>query len=393
MNNPSVLKAISAIAFVISAIFTIRLFISSSVGITACILSALMALVLEIAKVGFFYEGLTNRLLNPIIRGTLITISVALVLSSMFASSAYVQNEANKTKNKEIQTSTQYKQAEESRTMQKDLYSQKKSELAALQQNKINTINELTKVRDSYPKNYFTVKENLTREMNKKSAEIQNKIDAKSSELSTIAGGLSSPIDTTKLNVLESKGYSGIFKLVAGLISTEEAPVDPFKLELFFFIILGVIFEAVAILSAYLSQLKSPRSIDTPNVQQITSPSRKMVFAKKDNQIGFQAPSKNFTSDDINVYLDYMYNNAKDDVSPGYIKISNDTSLPIETCRKIKAHLEHLNVIGTVNRSTKIFKPKHEISIWYIFRPIVYSVGLNVLISTKSPMYFQILLC
>jgi hypothetical protein len=364
MNNPSVLKAISGIAFVISAIFTIRLFMSSSVGVVACVLSACMALVLEIAKVGFFYEGLTNKLLNPIIRGTLITISVALVLSSMFASSAYVQNEANKTKNHEIRTSTQYKQAEESRTMQKDLYQEKKNELAALEQNKINAINELTKVRDSYPKNYFTVKENLTREMNKKSAEIQNKIDSKSQELSTIAGGLSSPIDTTKLNVLESKGYSGIFKLVAGLISTDESPVDPFQLELYFFIILGILFEAVAILSAYLSQLKSPRIIDTPNVQHnMSSPQKRFSFAKKENQIGFQAPSKNFTGDDINTYVDYMYDNSINDTSPGYIKISKETQLPIETFRKIKAHLEHLNVIGTVNRSTKIFKPKHEISI------------------------------
>ena len=291
MTNPAVLKVISAIAFVISAIFTIRLFTSGSVGIVAIILSGFMALTLECAKIGFFYEGLLNKTLNPVIRGVMVTISVCLVLSSMFASSAYVQNESNKTKNREVKTSTQYKQLEESRNIQKDLYEQKKAEIVAVQSTKEKTISDSTKVRDSYPKDYYTVKDNLTKDIATKSTEYQAQIDQKSAELSKIANNLQSPIDTSKLNVLDSEGYSGIFKLVADMVSTEGSPVDASKLELLFFIILGILFEGVAILSAYLSQVKKVAHVAQyiPQVNQtqprLIQSTNNVLGAAEDNKV------------------------------------------------------------------------------------------------------------
>jgi len=132
MNNPTILKSISILAFIISALFTIILMTSGTVGVIAYILTVGMAVILETCKCGFFYEALSNTKLNIVIRGVLATIALLLVAASIFASASYVQNQANKTKNKQVKTSTQYKQLEEGKKVQQDLYNNKKKEIEDL---------------------------------------------------------------------------------------------------------------------------------------------------------------------------------------------------------------------------------------------------------------------
>lgn len=412
MNNPKVLKAVSVLAFIVSGIFTIQLMTSGTVGLFPFILTSMMAILLEITKCGFFYAALTNKNLNFVIRSTMATISVLLVMCSIFASAGYVTNQANKSKNNQIKTSTQFKQLQEARKLNQDLFEQKKAELAQLQGDKSKTISDMERIRDSYPRDYITVKENLTNKINQKAAELQKNIEAKSAELSQLSSTLSTPIDTTKLNVLDTKGYTSMFKVLAEQLNkSEEYQENPWtaqELEMWFFISLGIIFEIVAILTAYLAQLEAcsgatSNKVQSPSNNKVVGFNKNIVTASNGNneeyniieastplprKIGF-VPNldnieKNNTSnncvvsmnttysciipgienEDVKRYIEYMYENEKDNVSPGYIKISKDTNLELEKCRKIRAHLEHLNVLKSFERKTIILKPKESVNIF-----------------------------
>jgi hypothetical protein len=59
-------------------------------------------------------------------------------------------------------------------------------------------------------------------------------------------------------------------------------------------------------------------------------------------------------SNELSIYLNYIYENAIEGVSPGYNKISRNTGLTIETCRKIKGYLEQQGVVKTDGRQTFI---------------------------------------
>jgi len=123
MNNPKNLKVVAIVSCVISALFTIILMTSGTVGVVALILTTGMAVILELCKCGFFYEAITNKTLPLPIRISLAVIAALLVGSSIFASAGYVQNQANATKNIQTKESSQYKQLETGKALQQDLYS------------------------------------------------------------------------------------------------------------------------------------------------------------------------------------------------------------------------------------------------------------------------------
>ena len=376
MDNPILLKTISVLAFVVSAIFTILLMTSGTVGVLAFILTCLMAVVLEMCKVGFFYESLINRKINQGIRILLGTISVFLVIASIIASSSYIQNQANLTNNIKVRHSTQYNQLEEGRTLKVDLHNQKQLELERLRTSQQKTLDEMRKIRDSYPANYITVKQNATREINQVDADFNNRISQVLQEVESLSSDLQSPIDTSNLKIADTQGYNSMFTLIANKLNSSHGSTRQYtanELMLYFFIILSVIFETTAVLTAYLSKIKQKGNVVDTTFQQ---DSNKVIEIKKDayanpkttvaedksKKIGFQySQSNNIQKKDIERYIEYMYDNSKGNESIGYMKIGKNTLLGVEKARKIKGYLENMDILKTEGVKTKILKPKDEV--------------------------------
>ena len=160
----------------------------------------------------------------------------------------------------------------------------------------------------------------------------------------------------------------------------KDNPWDVTQLEVMLFSILSVTFELVAIFLMYLSQLGS--SVNINNLQHSEHNNKIDYFRPKvvessvksnvsnsidtlPKKIGFQPPGENsdrglINQDDLQKYLDYMYSNAKDNISPGYIAIGQQAGIGVENARKIKAYLERNGIIEVQRNRTIIlseFKP------------------------------------
>lgn len=409
MNNPIVLKSISILAFIISALFTIVLMTSGTVGIFSWILTVGMAVILETCKCGFFYEALSNTKLLAPIRALLAVIALLLVVSSILASASYVQNQANKTKNIQTKDSSQYKQLEAGKAVQGDLYNVKKKEIDDLKALQEKQQAEGEKIINSMPKNYIDRKNQQRADTIAQIAKTQDIINTKSNELSGLGESIKTPIDTTNLKLNSDNGYTAMFKTMTDMINSspdyKDNPVTPEQLEMWFFIGLGIIFEMVAILTAYLSQLKSQSMGITANnniyndtsigfrPQLVTATSKDSDSIKSNRVIGFQKPEtltvgsvegdnmnysqlpelkvvepltytsveEGFNRSDVIKYLEYMYDNQKRlGISQGMRTIAKNINIHEELARKIKGHLETLKIIKSEDLSTKILCSKHE---------------------------------
>jgi hypothetical protein len=337
MNNPTLLRWISIVSFVISGLFTIILMTSGTVGILAFLLTVGMAVVLELCKCGFMYEALSNVKLNPGIRMIMGIISVLLVASSIFASASYVQNQANKTKNIDLEESRQFKELEQGKAFKEDLYSVKKKEiedLKALQQQQSQKGQEII---NSMPKDYITRKNDQRAKTQSQVEETQRLINAKQDELSALGTDLQKPIDTSNLKLNADNGYTAMFQKLADLFNSSEEyknnPVKAESLEMWFFIGLGIIFEFVAVLTAYLAQLKanpaslwSPSSKDNYTTYNRAGFKPEVVTASQPSHI--VAPAS--TSDNIRA----------SDSSPLSMQTENKTGL---TAEPIKASIENIS--------------------------------------------------
>lgn len=417
MNNPVLLKSISIIAFIISALFTIQLMTSGTVGVIAWILTVGMAVILEACKCGFFYEAITNKSLNTLIRGALATIAVLLVASSIFASASYVQNQANKTKNRQIKTSAVFKQLEEGKALQQDLYNTRKKEIEDLKKLQDQQRTNGENIINSMPKNYIDRKNEQRRITEEQIAKTQETINAKSTELSQIESILQKPIDMTNVKVNDDAGYTAMFQSMADMINSnddyKDNPVKAESLEMWFFISLGIIFEFTAILTAYLAQVKAPIAINQHNTNlkgigfkhQIVTATKKNpalcddandshIEQQEKRVIGFQIPylserassasiqtpisdsfsvgsHETLTPSDVHTnsvmkkdvvmkYLRYMYASQKDNISSGCRTIAREIEIPEELARKIKGHLEQLKIIKSIGTQTLILKTLNE---------------------------------
>jgi hypothetical protein len=379
MSKTVVLKSVAVLSFVISAVFTVKLMTSGTDGLMAYWLTFGMAIIFEVVKCGFFYKSLTDRKLNFGIRVTIGSLAVILFCCSIFASAGYISNNANQNKNTSVKNSTEYKQLEEGRNINKDMYNQKKAEIESLQLNKQKVISDMERIRDSYPKSYITAKENMTKDILSKSQQLQKEIDIKNAELDNVSNKINVPLDVSKLNVLDTTGYSGLFKIVAEnlnkLESFKNSPLSPAELEMYFFIFLGIVFEFVAIMSVYLAQIEEcaqgikvevrsePKKIELEPEHIVKPDARVIPLERKEvRAIGFNTDKeKEIDRKDWNKYVQYMYANAKNNVSPGYKHICSKVGIIEETGRKIKGALEQNEVIQTLGNRSIIIKGIDEI--------------------------------
>jgi hypothetical protein len=281
------------------------------------------------------------------------------------------------------------------------------------------------------PKNYIDRKNAQRAQTQSQVAETQKLIDKKSGELSALGEALQSPINLSNVNISATNGYSAMFNTITDLInSTEDYKNRPIKtetLEMWFYIALGVIFEIVAVLTAYLGQLKSGTkmvSVKTEVLPEMGSDLTGMTIRPqvidairkeygdyrddRDNrgpqseirgkrQIGFQAPERASECEErkdksaegakpcvtqrgqdidnkiLGKYLDYIYANVKEDNSiPGYQVTANDLSklhpelkLSCDYVRKLKNHCEQLKILksDSERRATYIIRPRDEVKL------------------------------
>lgn len=413
MKNPIVMKIFAVISFIISGIFTIMLMTSGTVGLIPCLLTAGMAVCLEVAKCGFAYTAIANDSINLVIRVIMGVVAICLVVSSIFASAGFVQNQSNEVKNITIENSTAFQNGQENRKIQQDLYSQKKKEIEQMQLDKQKTIEDMTRSRDNLPKNYITAKQNATAEITKKDAEYQSNINSKSAELSQITKNLQEPVNLS--GTLNTGGYSALFQTFSGWLNKSAAskkdPWTPEQVEFIFFITLSILFEITAVLFSFMAQIKTvatstatevrtpdqvkksyqlgklkntlsrnnkyggdwhkvePEKIEKPDLKIVkTEPTtaqaelpRKIGFdTNPEPLINTDVQPKSFTNKDVEEYLNYMYEESDGVESVGYTKLGRNTTLGIDKARKVKAHLEYSSVLATQGNKTLILKPKDE---------------------------------
>ena len=368
---------------------------SGTVGIFNFVLNALMALVLELAKCGFIFEALTNTTLNKIMRTIMISISLILIGASIFASSAYIQNQANRVKNMQLQSSTQFKQFEQSKSLQQEMYDLKKREIEELQALKLNQKATGEKILSTMPTNYTDKKNEQRAITTGQITDTQKIIDRKSTELTQIGLTLQAPMDISNLKINSENGYTSMFVKISEMInktkSFKDNPISPETLEMWFYLLLMILFEFVMVITAYLAQIKgkleqlksdktsnipneSPNEIlDTTelqpqNVLEVCSdnnPQLNKTYLNKNNLKieRVKNPESMVTTDsykgleidkkDMKKYVDYMYATLKNENEcRGYNSIGQYTGIGVDKARRIKAQLVRLGVIHTVGTKT-----------------------------------------
>jgi hypothetical protein len=237
---------------------------SGTASILGFILIVGMTAVLELSKCSFLFESLSNTDIAKLIRIPMAIIAVILIGLSIFASSSYILNETNARKNLDIKNSDEYRQMNEGREMKKDVYSVQKKEIEDLKKLQEQTRLDGERMVNAMPSNYRD-KRNIQREdTQNRISDIQASINAKSSELSSIANSLENPLDKSNITQKYESGCSAMFIVIANRINGEDTtdPVNPEDLELWFFLFVGIIFELVAVASSYLYLLKTGKGID-----------------------------------------------------------------------------------------------------------------------------------
>jgi hypothetical protein len=349
MKKKNVFATISVLSFIISAAFTISLFTSNSVGRLATVIMFASAIVFEMSKWTLLWEGFSGKHAS-LFSGILITLWAAVTLGSIAASCGYVLNQSNQTQNNAIISSTQYKQAEESRKIQISTYNNKAAE-----------IDQLRQQASELPKNYYSLKQ-----------EIMSKVTQKSKDLASLTSEIKKPIEVKA--ELPTSGYSAFFKLMSKVLDA-----DPTMLELWFFIGLGIVLELIANVFAYLFQKErlidsnfrlEPKRLETCETTKFQTPKIKKIYQQNSPavaKIGFNIepkrnnnhnnkPEPSISTEDYDKYVEYMYDKQKNGYAPGYLDIARNVNIAVETARAIKGELQRRGVIQTVGNRTVILK-------------------------------------
>jgi hypothetical protein len=249
-----IIKSLSIVAFIISAIFTIKLMTSGSSGIVNTLLVAGMGVVLELSKCLFGLAGFTNVVTsNKTLKSICIGVSVLLVMFSIIASLSFMQNQTNTIKNKDFKKSEGYQQQVTAKETASKMMDSTSIEIKRLQDESKSEIAKLEAQRDEAKKrNWISTSGVGVNAINDKISATRNKyndlIEKQNVKLEGYSNRASSNIDASKVNVKSNKGYTAFLETIAGWISTEDAPVTSELLELILFSVISITFEVVAVL-------------------------------------------------------------------------------------------------------------------------------------------------
>lgn len=396
--DKNLLKFASMVAFGVSGLFTIMLMCSGVVGIIATVLTCLIAIILELSKCSLFYFSIYGKVygkqINSVIRGVCFVVAMLLFCASIVASLSFMQNNNNKTKNILAGTSQQAQAKTENIKVQKDLVNSKKAEIKGLEGQKENIISSTTSLVNSYKsKNMLTKAKETTENSNKRIETINKQINQANKELTSITNDLKKEQDKEITVTGDTKGYTAFLKVVANKINEgaeyKENPVSVEEIETYFFGILAVIFEIVAVLLFYLNSLAAekiesgssfsslseneimaiesdgePETEEKENIEDGTEKEKPVELKKYRKQktgtketIGFktdkQEEQKKYKRDDVKSYIQFMYSSMnKDNTSQGKDKIRLGTGLKPKQIEGIRYELEQKGIIEIKDRKT-----------------------------------------
>lgn len=361
-------------SFIISTVFTILLMTSTTSSKLEYKLVVGMAIILQLSTTLFVAKAMLDHKIHIIVRVIMLCISIMLLFASIVANVGLIQNNANKTRNKELKQSTQYQEAEKQNNRQQQLYDSKLEEIknttSTYDLSIAQTKDTIEKSKAAWERNKHTdTLKNLTKEKTERLKELNK-------ELSNIN---ISPISISNSEIKSENGYYSTFEFFSQvrLIKWLFKDATPYQLQNYFFIMLSSIFEFINMIALYLFSVmmntnisfkKSPnpdlspkQKIPTPTPKEITP---KLNLVKPNRSLGVKASSdfhlkktpKNISDSDIKKYLDYMYKTQENNISQGYIKISKNIGLSQEKCRKIKGWLENEGIIKSEGGRTVIIK-------------------------------------
>ena len=363
-------------SFIISTIFTILLMTSTVSSKLEYNLVVGMAIILQLSTTLFVAKAMLDNKIHMTVRAIMVCISVALLFASIIANVGLIQNNANKTRNNERRTSSEYQQAKQSFNRQQQLYDAK--------------LEEIRNTTDSFDLVIEETRNTLQRsnaawEINKHTDLLNQAVQEKTKRLAELNQELNniiiSPISTDNIVIESESGYASTFQFLAQtrLIKWLFKNSTADQLQNWFFIMLSSIFEFINMIALYLLSVflqvnikKSTTNNPTPDPspkQKIPNPTPKetapkLNLVKPNRPLGVKASSdfylkktpKNISDSDIKKYLDYMYKTAENNISQGYIKISKNIGLSQEKCRKVKAWLEQEGIVKVEGGRTVIVK-------------------------------------
>jgi hypothetical protein len=357
MNN--MLGFASKLAFVISGLFTLIMMTSGVVGLFPIVLMGASAIILELGKCLTFYYAIEGNIgeigITKNIRKVLFSASCILFIASIAASLSFMQNNMNKTKNTSVENVSKFEKQENNIKIQNSLIEDERKS-----KNKLETKLEQT------PSEYITERKNITEMIQIK----LNKIDELSKELQDM--------QNKKIIIKnETKGYIsflGSIRVILNKIIGTDLKFE--TIETIFFGTLCVVFEIVAILLFYLDKLKefseSNNKTKKPTKPKIKPQPKKLVkppieINDKIKRIPIHVNGKNineqkkitFDEDDINKYIQYVYDNSEDGKSPPASKINEATNLGLRKISGIRTMLMDMDIlVKDAKNVTYIIKDK-----------------------------------
>jgi len=390
MNNPKVYQILSIMGFVVSAVFTIKLFSSNSTDIISWLSMVTMALLYEFGKYILLFQAIKGPF-GTTGKSIMLGIWLMITIASIVASANYVLNDSNVQHNKMVQGSTAYANQQNSIKIQNDLYATTTKVMEDLKSQKVKQQIEGDKIVAAMPSNYID-KRNAQREATQyKIQDTQNQINAKADSLLTIAAGITKAPEKLENNLAPTSGGESMFRLIA-----KKTDYTAEEIGITFYILIGVGLELLANLFAFLSQyykygglkitpplhkkpipvpavshkeehkenviqggrlsgmkykFKTPHKISKNSHQSICI-GKPIEKQHENNVVDFEKQHKNKNEKtmnaDMKIYLDFAKNNLKENGDlPSISYISKGIGFAPEKCRTIHNRLKDKGIIET----------------------------------------------
>ena len=407
MNNPKVYQALSVLGFLVSAVFTVKLFASNSTDITSWLAMVATALLYEFGKYILLYQGVKGPF-GQTGKTVMLGCWALVTTASIVASATYVLNDANRNHNDMVANSSAFAKQQNGTKIQNDLYSTTKQQIEDLKALQVKQQQEGQAIVNAMPSNYIDRRNQQRAATQVLTQKTQEQINQANNKLLEIAQGINKP---EKLVISEESttGGDSFFKLVAQKLNENpQNKANPYSTEqvgIFFYIAVGFGLECLANLFAFLSQYykyggliisPTPQAPIKKEIPKIEIPQQKEQFKLREVENGrlqglkfkfktkvnnvtefkprlvetprprkentrprneeIAKPSENSKVDegDIEKYIKFIDENKKGDLAPGRDKIVAGTGLTQERCRTIHNILLARGYIETGDRCTRV---------------------------------------
>lgn len=350
-KNAKLYYSVAIVSFIISGYFSILLFKSTATTFWEAIPMVAIAVILEIAKFSLLRESLSGKH-SAWLKVSVFLLWVVITISSIVASAGYVVNQTNKATNISIKSSDQYQDTIRAKDNQSDLYSTKKTEIEKLYSDKDKAVSDLGNQRDKMSNKYISKKVELSQKMNEIEESYNKRISSLSSELSGISKSINKPLDLSSAQIRSTSGYTALFGLSADLYNKNaQEKVSAESLEMWFFLLLGIVLELVANIFAYLSFVNGYSFLDEirpKNTEHIATPHTQPEeirpnYEKKETAVAGFRPEKCIDSTMKEKFYSALMESAKSkgtNKADGYDKIASKLGIRREDARTIRKELE-----------------------------------------------------